>query len=60
LERRKNIDNMEYWLAIKIYNVDNNKIIEFVIVLEAELEPTRRLGIYLVLVTILVEILDGS
>jgi hypothetical protein len=60
LEKHKNIDNIEYWLAVKIYNVDNNKIIEFVIVLEAKLEPTRRLGIYLVLVTILVEILDGS
>jgi hypothetical protein len=60
LERHKNIDNIEYWLAVKIYNIDNNKIIEFVIVLEAKLEPTRRLGIYLVLVTILVEILDSS
>jgi hypothetical protein len=51
---------MEYWLAVKIYNVNNNRIIEFVIILKAKLEPTRRLGIYLALVTILVEILDSS
>jgi hypothetical protein len=51
---------MEYWLAVKIHDVDNDRIIEFVIVLEAELEPARRLGIHLALVTILGEILDGS
>jgi hypothetical protein len=45
---------------IKIHDINNNRIIKIIIVLEAELEPTRRLGIYLVLVTILNKILDSS
>jgi hypothetical protein len=49
---------MEYWLAVKIHDVDNNREVKFVIVvLNIELEPTRRLCIYLVLVVILGEIL---
>jgi hypothetical protein len=60
LEKHENINNIKYWFAIKIYNIDNNRIIKFVIVLKAELEPARRLSIHLVLVTILGEIFDSS
>jgi hypothetical protein len=60
LEKHENIDSIKYWLAVKIYNINNNRIIEFVIILEAEFEPIRRFSIYLVLVIILVEILNSS
>ena len=49
---------MEYWLAIKIYNVNNNTEVKVVVIFKDELKLARGLLVYLVLVAVLYKILN--
>ena len=49
---------MEYWLAAKIYNVNNNIEVKVVVIFKGELKLARGLLVYLVLVVVLYKILN--
>ena len=49
---------MEYWLAAKIYNVNNNIEVEVVVIFKGELKSARGLLVYLVLVAVLYKMLN--
>jgi len=42
---------MEYWLSVKVHNVDNNIGVKLIVVFKYKLKSTRYFTIYLVLVT---------
>lgn len=43
---------MQDWFSIKIYNIYNNILVKFVVVLKRKLKSTRSFAIYLALVAI--------
>ena len=49
---------MEYWLAAKIYNVNNNIEVEVIVIFKGELKSARGLLVYLVLVAVLYKMLN--
>ena len=49
---------MEYWLAAKIYNINNNTEVKVVVIFKGELKSARGLLVYLVLVAVLYKILN--
>ena len=52
------MNNLEYWLAVKIYNVNNNTEVKVVVIFKGELKLARRLLVYLVLVAVLYKMLN--
>jgi len=49
---------LEYWLAAKIYNVDNNIEVKVVVIFKGELESARGLLVYLVVIVVLYKMLN--
>ena len=49
---------MEYWLAAKIYNVNNNTEVKVVVILKGKLKSARGLLVYLVVIVILYKMLN--
>jgi len=49
---------LEYWLAAKIYNVDNNIEVKVVVIFKGELESARGLLVYLVVIAVLYKMLN--
>ena len=49
---------MEYWLAAKIYNVNNNIEVKVVVILKGELKSARGLLVYLVVIEVLYKMLN--
>jgi hypothetical protein len=52
------VDNLKNWFTAEIYNINNNKKVKVVVILESKLELTKRLLIYLAIVTVLYKVLD--
>jgi len=44
---------LEYWLAVKIYNVNNNTEVEIVVIFKGELKSARGLLVYLAVMAVL-------
>jgi len=44
---------LEYWLAAKIYNINNNIEVEIVVIFKGELELSRGLLVYLAVMAVL-------
>jgi hypothetical protein len=49
---------LEYWLAAKIYNVDDNIEVKVVVIFKGELKLARGLLVYLVLIVVLYKMLN--
>ena len=49
---------MEYWLATKIYNVNNDIKVKVIVIFKGELESAKGLLVYLVIVVILYKIFN--
>jgi len=49
---------LEYWLAAKIYNVNNNIEVKVVVIFKGKLKLARGLLVYLVVVAILYKMLN--
>ena len=49
---------MEYWLAAKIYNVNNNIEVKVVVIFKGELKLARGLLVYLVIIAVLYKMLN--
>ena len=49
---------MEYWLAAKIYNVNDNTEVKVVVIFKGELKSARGLLVYLVVVAVLYKMLN--
>ena len=49
---------MEYWLAAKIYNVNNNIKVKVIVIFKGELESARGLLVYLVVIAVLYKMLN--
>ena len=49
---------MEYWLAAKIYNINNNTEVKVVVIFKGELKSARGLLVYLVVIVVLYKILN--
>ena len=49
---------MEYWLAAKIYNVDNNIEVEVVVIFKGELKLARGPLVHLAVVVVFYKILN--
>ena len=49
---------MEYWLAAKIYNVNNNTEVKVIVIFKGKLKSARGLLVYLVLVVVLYKMLN--
>ena len=56
LEGGWEVDNLEYWLAAKIYNINNNIKVEVIVIFKGELESAKGLLIHLAIITVLSEI----
>jgi len=49
---------LEYWLATKIYNINNNIEVEVVVIFKGELKLARGLLVYLVVIVVLYKMLN--
>ena len=49
---------MEYWLAAKIYNINNNTEVKVVVIFKGELKSARGLLVYLVVIAVLYKMLN--
>jgi hypothetical protein len=49
---------LEYWLAAKIYNVNDNTEVEVVVIFKGELESARGLLVHLVVIAVLYKMLN--
>ena len=49
---------MEYWLAAKIYNINNNTEVKVIVVFKGKLKSARGLLVYLVLIVVLYKVLN--
>ena len=49
---------MEYWLAAKIYNVNNNTEVKVIVIFKGELKSARGLLVYLALIAVLYKMLN--
>jgi len=49
---------LEYWLAAKIYNVNDNTEVEVIVIFKGELKSARGLLVYLVVIVVLYKMLN--
>ena len=49
---------MEYWLAAKIYNVNNNIEVKVIVIFKGELKSAKGLLVYLVVIVVLYKMLN--
>ena len=49
---------MEYWLAAKVYNVNDNIEVKVIVIFKGELKLARGLLVYLVVIVVLYKILN--
>ena len=49
---------MEYWLAAKIYNVNNNTEVKVIVIFKGKFKLARGLLVYLVVVVVLYKMLN--
>jgi len=49
---------LEYWLAAKIYNVNDNIEVKVVVIFKGELKSARGLLVYLVVIAVLYKMLN--
>ena len=49
---------MEYWLAIKIYNINNNTEVKVIVIFKGELKSARGLLVYLAVIAVLYKMLN--
>jgi hypothetical protein len=49
---------LEYWLAAKIYNVNNNIEVEVIVIFKGELKSARGLLVYLAVIVVLYKMLN--
>ena len=49
---------MEYWLAAKIYNINNNIEVKAVVIFKGELKLARGLLVYLAVIAVLYKMLN--
>ena len=49
---------MEYWLAAKIYNVNNDIEVKVIVIFKGELKLARGLLVYLVVIIVLYKVLN--
>ena len=49
---------MEYWLAAKIYNVNNNTEVKVVVIFKGKLKSARGLLVYLAVIAVLYKMLN--
>ena len=49
---------MEYWLATKIYNINNNTEVKVIVIFKGKLKLARGLLIYLAVIVVLYKILN--
>ena len=54
----RSVNNLEYWLAAKIYNVNNNTEVKVVVIFKGKLKSARGLLVYLALVAVLYKMLN--
>ena len=49
---------MEYWLAAKIYNVNNNTEVKVIVIFKGKLKSAKGLLVYLVVIAVLYKMLN--
>ena len=49
---------MEYWLAAKIYNINNNTEVKVVVIFKGKLKSARGLLVYLAVIAVLYKTLN--
>jgi len=49
---------LEYWLAAKIYNINNNTEVKVIVIFKGELELARGLLVYLAVIAVLYKMLN--
>ena len=49
---------MKYWLAAKIYNVNNNTEVKVIVIFKGKLKLARGLLVYLVVIVVLYKMLN--
>ena len=49
---------MEYWLAVKIYNINDNIEVKVVVIFKGKLKLARGLLVYLVVIVVLYKMLN--
>jgi len=49
---------LEYWLAAKIYDINNNTEVKVIVIFKGELKLARGLLVYLVVIAVLYKILN--
>jgi len=49
---------LEYWLAAKVYNVDDNTEVKVIVIFKGKLKSARGLLVHLVVIVVLYKILN--
>ena len=58
LEKGWKINNLKYWLAAKIYNINNNIEVKVIVIFKGELKSTKGLLIHLAVIAVLYKMLN--
>ena len=52
------VNNLKNWLAIKIYNINNNKKVKIIVIFKGKLKLIKGLLVYLVVIVVLYKIFN--
>jgi hypothetical protein len=58
LKRGYKVNNLKNWLAVNIYDINNNKEVKVVIILKSKLKSARGFLVYLAVITVFYKMLN--
>ena len=58
MERGYRVNNLKNWLAVNIYNINNNKKVKVIVIFKGKLKLAKGLLIYLTVIIVFYKILN--
>ena len=58
MKRGYKINNLKNWLAVNIYNINNNKEVKVIIIFKGKLKLAKKLLVYLIVIAVLYKMLN--
>ena len=56
--KKKKFNNLKNWLAVNIYNINNNKEVKVIVIFKSKLKLAKELLVHLVVIIVLYKILN--
>ena len=58
LKRGWEVNNLKNWLTAKVYDINNNKKVEIIVIFKGKLKLTKGLLVYLAVIVVLYKVLN--